>query len=93
MAWLLLNSTRSQPFDLDLAAWIRALARVLQLGPASQAASPLGHRRPWPTCQPAIAPASARSLRSNPGRGSMIVWSRSADTPSHGRFAKKALGF
>jgi hypothetical protein len=40
-AWLLLNPTWSQSFDLDLAAWIHALARTLQLGPADQSASHL----------------------------------------------------
>jgi hypothetical protein len=59
MAWLLLNPTRSQSSDSDLAARIRALARVMQLGPAGQDASPLGHRHPWPAYQPALMPPCA----------------------------------
>jgi hypothetical protein len=43
MTLLLLNLTRSQPFDSDLAARIHALTRALQLGPTGQSVSPSGH--------------------------------------------------
>jgi hypothetical protein len=42
-AWLLLNLTRSQSSDSDLAARIHALAHSLQLGSTRQSVSPSGH--------------------------------------------------
>jgi hypothetical protein len=92
-AWLQLNPIWSQPSDGGLASLIRPLSHALQLSPASQSASPLGRWLPWPTYQPALASAGARSLGSNPGSWFVIARSRSAETRSRGKLVKRPPAF